>query len=149
MRCGRLGKVMLFDDAVSLLPRSYGKNIPEMDGADSFTFDILMPNSDIVMGEIALRVGDNESIYYVGHVGYHIDPPYRGNRLAWHACKLCMPVLQCLGQERIVITTDEDNYASIRTCERLGCKLEGVVDVPKWCQERFEISQRKCRYLYP
>jgi RimJ/RimL family protein N-acetyltransferase len=47
-----------------------------------------------------------------------------------------------------VITTDDDNYPSIRTCEKLGCRLEGTVDVPVPIQKEFEISARKRRYIW-
>ena len=57
-------------------------------------------------------------------------------------------MLSELGMRSFVITTDEDNLPSIRTCERLGCTLECTVDVPLWCRQEFSISARKRRYVY-
>ena len=111
-------------------------------------FDIVDIATRRIAGEIALRIGEGESLYYLGHIGYHIDPPYRGRRGALRACKMCLPLLKEMGMLSFVITTDDDNYPSIKTCELLGCELESTVDVPAWCQLEFSISNRKRRYIY-
>ena len=100
------------------------------------------------MGRISFRSGEGRYIYYYGHIGYHIDPPYRGASWALHACRLCLPIFAAMHMRSFVITTDDDNFPSIKTCERLGCVLESTVDVPVWCREEFEISCRKRRYVY-
>ena len=79
---------------------------------------------------------------YLGHIGYHVDPPFRGHGAALRACRLCVSVLADLGMRTFVITTDEDNLPSILTCERLGCTLECSVDVPLWCRQEFSIISR-------
>ena len=56
--------------------------------------------------------------------------------------------MKAMGMRSFVITTDEDNPASSRTCEKLGCVLESTVDVPAWCRIEFDISARKRRYVY-
>lgn len=66
--------------------------------------------------------------------------PSGGHAAALRACRLCVPLLSELGMRSFVITTDEDNLPSIRTCERLGCTLECTVDVPLWCRQEFSIS---------
>ena len=108
-------------------------------------------------GEVAMRtpvsythldVYKRQSLFYLGHIGYHVDPPFRGHGAALRACRLCVSVLAELGMRTFVITTDEDNLPSILTCERLGCTLECSVDVPLWCRQEFSISERKRRYVY-
>ena len=112
-------------------------------------FDIVMGGSRAeTAGEIALRVGEDASLFYLGHIGYHVDPPFRGHGAALRACRLCVPVFSELGMRTFVITTDEDNLPSIRTCEKLGCILESTVNVPLWCRQEFSISARKRRYVY-
>ena len=111
-------------------------------------FDIIDIEKNKVSGEIALRLGEGEGLFYLGHIGYHVDPPYRGKNEALHACRLCVPIFLEMGYRSFVITTDEDNYPSIRTCEKLGCVLESTVDVPFWCREEYDISARKRRYVY-
>ncbi|MDY2657734.1 MAG: hypothetical protein SOV75_12085 [Candidatus Limiplasma sp.] len=149
IRAGRRGQALLQDELISLVPREYGGHVAQLGGAKSLVFDIIMPGlSPRPAGEIALRVGEDESLFYLGHIGYHVDPPFRGHSAALHACRLCIPVLAELGMRTFVITTDEDNLPSILTCERLGCVLESTVDVPLWCRQEFSISACKRRYVY-
>lgn len=149
IRAGRRGQALLQDELIALVPREYGGHVSQLGGAKSLVFDIVMPGvSQGPAGEIALRVGEDESLFYLGHIGYHVDPPFRGHSAALHACRLCVPVFHELGMRTFVITTDEDNLPSILTCERLGCILESTVDVPLWCRQEFSISERKRRYVY-
>ena len=148
VHAARRREVMASDGVFSLRPREYTRRVFQMDGACSLIFDILEQASGKVAGEIALRVGEGPSLYYLGHIGYHIDPPFRGRHGAERACRMCFPMLAEMGMRSLVITTDEDNAPSIRTCERLGCAWECTVDVPGWCQAEFDISFRKRRYVY-
>jgi len=99
-------------------------------------------------GRIALRLGEGEGIYYYGHIGYHIDPPYRGHGWAELACRLTANLLRSEGMHSVVITCDPDNIASRRTCEKLGCRLERIVPVAAWLQRKYDISAEKCRYIW-
>jgi len=58
------------------------------------------------------------------------------------------PLILLHGKESVVITCDPDNWASRKTCIRLGCELERTVDVPRRIQTRWLISERKCRYIW-
>lgn len=145
LRSGRHREILLADEIVGLRPREYCAGVSQLGGAKSLVFDMVMAGR--TAGEIALRIGEDESLFYLGHIGYHVDPPYRGAHASLRACKLCLPVFVELGMRSLVITTDEDNVPSILTCERLGCKLESTVNVPLWCREEFGISSRKRRYV--
>jgi predicted acetyltransferase len=61
---------------------------------------------------------------------------------------MAIPLLQDLGLRTLVITTDDDNLPSIRTCEKLGCELECTVNVPRDLQLEYELSARKRRYIW-
>jgi tagatose 1,6-diphosphate aldolase len=145
---GMKRQAMYRDELIHLIPRSYAHRVPRIDGACSMIYDIADNETNRVIGEIALRLGEGEGLFYLGHIGYHIDPPYQGKRCAYRACVLCLPVFRAMGMNSFVITTDEDNLPSIHTCERLGCVLESTVDVPFWCQKEYEISSRKRRYVF-
>lgn len=148
IRAGRRREALFYDDVFALIPRQYAHRVSQIDGACSMIFDIVERSSRKIAGEIALRLGEGESLYYLGHIGYHIDPPFRGNHGALRACRMVLPLIRQMGMRSFVITTDEDNLPSIRTCESLGCALESTVDVPMWCRAEFEISARKRRYIY-
>jgi predicted acetyltransferase len=101
-----------------------------------------------VAGEVALRIGDSPEQFYLGHIGYHIDPPFRGHGYAARACRLAAPVFGALGYRFAVITTDPDNQPSVKTCLRLCCELESTVRVPPWVKEKLDISDVKHRFLW-
>ncbi len=147
-RLGRCNRSMFQDDLISLWPREYVHRLARLDDATVMIFDIVDQESHKISGEIALRFGEGGGLFYLGHLGYHIDPPYRGKNEALHACRLCVPLFAQMGMRSFVITTDPDNAPSIRTCEKLGCVLESTVTVPDWCRSVFEISRIKRRYVY-
>jgi predicted acetyltransferase len=83
------------------------------------------------IGRIRLRVGWNEDIIrYAGHVGYAVEPEFRGHRYAERACRLILPLARRHGLEMLWITCQPDNIASRRTLERLGAECVGIFDVP-------------------
>lgn len=99
-------------------------------------------------GRISLRMGESPCVYYFGHIGYHVDPPFRGQHFAARACELLKPLIAVAGKSSVVITCDPDNAPSRRTCERIGAVLEREVDVPEEIYDRWEISARKLRYVW-
>lgn len=113
-----------------------------------YDFVITLRGRKHEIGRVEARLGEGLCCYYFGHVGYHIDPPWRGHHYAARACALIAPVFIRAGKRSAVITCDPDNLPSRRTCEKLGCELERTVDVPKRVWERWEISRRKCRYIW-
>lgn len=148
IRAGKRREALFADEEFALVPREYAHRISQIDGACSMIFDIVDRKTSRTAGEIALRIGEGEGLFYLGHIGYHMDPPFQGRHGALRACRMCVPLLQEMGMRSFVITTDEDNYPSIRTCELLGCTLESTVNVPAWCRSEFGLSYRKRRYIY-
>ncbi|MBQ8082526.1 MAG: GNAT family N-acetyltransferase [Clostridia bacterium] len=115
---------------------------------DGYLFYIYRRHGLKKIGYVSLRLGESPSLYYLGHIGYRIDEPYRGNGYARQACELIKPFARELGLLSVVITTDTDNMASRKTCERLGCALEAIVPVPPEYQPLCSGSQYKCRYIW-
>lgn len=100
-----------------------------------------------IAGGCSFRVGDTRDIeLYFGHVGYHVYPAARGHHYSERAVRLLFPLARLHGMKTLWITTNPDNLASRRTCERLGAKLIEIVDVPATnvLHQRGEV--RKCRY---
>lgn len=100
------------------------------------------------IGQISYRNGESFAIYYFGHIGYHVDPPFQGHGYAFQACELIRDVIAKDGKSSVVITCDPDNIPSRKTCEKLGSCLERIVDVPIRLRERYDISSIKCRYIW-
>lgn len=115
---------------------------------DGYVFYIYRHKTRHYMGYISLRLGESPSLYYLGHIGYRIDPEYRGHGYAQRACRLMKPLLAHLNIHTAVITTDVDNVASRKTCEALGCILERIAPVPEEYRIICSGSQYKCRYIW-
>jgi tagatose 1,6-diphosphate aldolase len=101
-----------------------------------------------IAGGMGLRIGANKEIeLYSGNIGYHVYPPARGHHYAERACRLVLPLAKRHGLTHLWITTNPDNVASRRTCERLGAQLIDTVTVPKDHPFRSRGEAAKCRYL--
>lgn len=135
-------------DSLALLPREYYGYSRQIRCEHTLVLDMLSCPDMRVAGEIALRVGDSAELFYLGHIGYHVDPPFRGHGCAAQACRLLAPTLEAFGMRTAVITTDPDNTASVKTCLHLGCELESTVRVPEKVKAKLEISDVKYRFIW-
>ena len=54
-------KAMYRDELIHLIPRSYAHRVPRIDGACSMIYDIVDNQTNRVIGEIALRLGEGET----------------------------------------------------------------------------------------
>ena len=114
----------------------------------AYRFAMRLDGVELAVGRLGLRIGNNHTIeQYAGHVGYEVAPAFRGNRLAERSCRLILPLARRHGFHELWITCNPDNWASRRTCERLGAELIDVVDVPHDSDLFAPGSERKCRYL--
>lgn len=138
----------LTDGVIDLVPYNAYPPDREMGFGECHDFIITPHGKRREAGRISLRLGESPCVYYFGHIGYHVDPPFRGNRYAMRACMLLRELILSRGRGSVVITTDPDNLPSRRTCELLGCELERIVDVPRRISDRWEISAVKCRYIW-
>jgi predicted acetyltransferase len=139
---------MFLNDNVAMVPREYAGLNRQIGCEHSLIFNIVQRKGEYVAGEIALRIGDSPEQFYLGHIGYHVDPPFRGYAYATQACLLCVPALTSFGMRFAVITTDPTNLPSVKTCLNLGCELECTVDVPEKITNKLEISAVKRRYIW-
>jgi predicted acetyltransferase len=81
-----------------------------------------------VLGGLAVRHGDSESIAWAGHVGYGLRPSARGRGLGSWALARALDEGRKLGLHQLLAVCATDNVASARTIERGGGVLEGVQD---------------------
>ncbi len=148
IRLGRAGEAMFTGNEIALVPCEYAGRNRQIGCECTFKFHIRHKATGSTAGQISLRVGDSAEQFYLGHIGYHVRPLFRGHGYAADACRLLTPVLAAFGMRSVIITTDPTNAPSIRTCERLHCYLESTVTVPIEIREKVDISSVKRRYIW-
>ncbi|MDE2727613.1 MAG: GNAT family N-acetyltransferase, partial [Gemmatimonadota bacterium] len=79
-------------------------------------------------------------------IGYSVDPPYRGRRLAARSCLLILPLARAHGINPLWITCNPENTASRRTCEIIGSTLVETVPIPPTDPLYRWDTKWKCRY---
>lgn len=136
----------LRDGEIALMLRATLPADPERGYMPSYEFGIHDAKEGQEIGLICLRVGPDDALYYAGHIGYMVDPEYRGHHYAAKACKLIFSLARRHGMESLLITCNPDNLPSRRTCERVGGRLLEVVDLPEDSEMYLEGEQRKCVY---
>ena len=100
-----------------------------------------------IAGGLGLRIGSTYDLeMYLGHIGYNVYPPARGNHYAERSCRLLLNIARAHGMKRLWITCNPDNWASRRTCERLGCTLAQIIPVPSNHPLYQRGDREKCRY---
>ena len=101
-----------------------------------------------MVGTIDFRDGFDPWLYFGGHIGYRIDPRFRGSHYAYQACMALIPFIQQHHHDTIYITASPENIASRKTIEKLGAFLLDTVDVPSshWSYRQGE--RVKCIYQW-
>jgi predicted acetyltransferase len=114
----------------------------------AYHYHMTLPGSIEPIGEIDLRIGNTEGLYYGGHIGYQVYEAYRGHHYAYKACRLIKQVALGHGMQQLYITCNPDNIASKRTIERLGAKLKGIVDLPSHNDMYQDGERQKCIFIW-
>ena len=106
----------------------------------------ILTADDKDVGHINFRFGDTEHVrLYAGHIGFEINEAFRGRRLAFQACRAIAPFIRSF-YTTVIITSDPDNLACVRTIERLGATFVDEVIVPPHDPQYQRGSRRKKRY---
>ncbi|MDX1983660.1 MAG: GNAT family N-acetyltransferase [Bryobacteraceae bacterium] len=120
------------------------------DTAPYYRFEMRRARTGEYMGRISLRVSNAAFFrFYAGHIGYQVEPPFRGNHYAARAVRLLIPVARHLGFTELWITCNPDNVASRRTCELAGAEYVETVALPEWTDMYERGDRQKCRYRLP
>jgi predicted acetyltransferase len=112
-----------------------------------YHFKILNLNDEVV-GHINFKNGDTEHVLqYAGHIGYEIRDGYRGNGYAYFAC---LALKQFLRKDyaEVILTSDPDNLASIRTIKKLGARFINEVVVAQTDPSYENGSRVKHRFIW-
>ncbi|MCL2741149.1 MAG: GNAT family N-acetyltransferase [Oscillospiraceae bacterium] len=120
----------LCDGTVRLVCTGKGQEDRERKLVPDYKFAICVRGEKV--GNVALRIGYTESLYYAGQIGYDVDEAHRGIGYAGRACRLLPSVAKAHGMGRLLITNDHGNHASRRVCEKLGARHLRLARIPEW-----------------
>lgn len=127
----RFAGILEVDESNGLVP-AYHFNVLNADGVE--------------VGHINFRVGSTRHVQMTaGHVGFAIDEAHRGIGYALQACQALAPFVR-RHYERVILTAEPDNVASLRTIERLGATFIDEVEVPVDDPGYASGARRKRRY---
>ncbi|MCL2096965.1 MAG: GNAT family N-acetyltransferase [Oscillospiraceae bacterium] len=98
----------------------------------AYLFDITEKNSGIICGEINLRLGFNDNLYYGGHIGYTVYESFRNMGVATGACGIILELAKEQGFKKVIVTNNYTNKASRRVCEKIGGRLIRIAKLPEW-----------------
>jgi predicted acetyltransferase len=111
----------------------------------AYRFDMMVDGSRA--GTVSLRIGDERHlVFYAGHIGYAVEPAWRGQRLAARAVGLLMPLARAHGFDNLWATCTPENLASRRTLELLGAVYVETVPIPVDYESYARGEREKCRY---
>jgi predicted acetyltransferase len=138
---------VLIDEELELILIEKYQGDSQKGYAPAYRFMMTLAGKRHEIGRVELRVANTERIVmYVGHVGYRVYSPYRGNRYAARSCQLMLPLARQHGLNPLWITCNPDNLPSRRTCEIIGAEMIEIVDVPKNMDLYKQGDRQKCRY---
>ena len=85
-----------------------------------------------IVGRVSIRHALNPYLErFGGHIGYVVVPRYRRQGYATAILRQALQIArQKLGLKRVLVTWDDDNLGSIKTIEKNGGVLEGIVSGP-------------------
>ena len=66
------------DGVIDLIPIHIGAPNRELGFGHEQVWKITLHDERQEIGQISYRDGESRCVYYYGHIGYHIDPPFRG-----------------------------------------------------------------------
>jgi tagatose 1,6-diphosphate aldolase len=122
--------------------------IPEKRLVSYYKFKICLVSNETVVGECNFRIGNTEKIFFGGNIGYEIYEQYRGNYYAGKACLLLFELAKMHKMDYLYITCNPDNYASRKTCEYAGGKLEAILNLPTDTDMYEKGERKKCIYYF-
>ncbi len=119
---------------------------PEIGHVPDYLFEMRIGEEKV--GNISLRIGMVDSLYYGGHIGYDVQEAHRGKGYAGRACRLLLPLIRAHGYKQILISNNHTNLASRRVCEKLGAELIRIAELPDW-HDLYAAGQRlECVWVW-
>lgn len=112
-----------------LKERKQGLNLKEGHVPDSMLYAFV---DGKIVGRSSIRHALNSHLLQLGgHIGYAVAPKFRKNGYATEILKQSMNFCSdVLGLDKVLVTCDDDNVASIKTIENNGGELENKIQMP-------------------
>lgn len=138
----------LASDEIFLKLKKTAEANPNKRLAPAYYFKIcLLDGTEI--GFCDFRVGHTEKLYFGGNIGYTVYEQYRGRHYAGKACELLFKLARKHGMNYLYVTCDPQNFASRKTCEYAGGKLESIINLPTDNDMYINDGERhKCIYYF-
>jgi len=139
----------MVDDDLRLVIEALVPSEPHLDRVPAYRFCMYRTDDAQLIGRIDLRLGNTPYlVQFAGHIGYRVEPAFRGRRYAARSLGLLLPLAALHGLNPIWITCNPDNAASKRTCELAGGELVDIVSTPRGSSMYRAGETRKCRYRF-
>jgi predicted acetyltransferase len=118
-----------------LADRARGVGLPPGHVPSTFLFAF---DRDRIVGRVSIRHRLNDLLLQIGgHIGYTVVPEFRRRGYATAMLRQSVAFANLtLGLDRVLLTCDDDNVASIRVIEKNGGILENVVTGPTLTRPR-------------
>jgi len=88
----------------------------------------IIDDNEEYCGRVSLRHCLNDTLRkFAGNIGYDIRPSKRRNHYATIALGLCLIKAKEIGLDKVLLTCDDDNVASIKTIEKNGGVLQDKI----------------------
>lgn len=115
----------------------YGKSLPGDFVPNSYYVAVI---ADKIIGRVSFRHELNDFLERIGgHIGYAVIPSQRGRGYAKNMLKQSLGFAKAKGLNRVLITCDVNNIASVRVIEANGGVFENTTNEP-------ELKIQKHRY---
>ena len=141
-----LSEINLSAYSLSLKCTDYYAGDKKINHVPAYMFNITEKNSGMIFGEISLRLGFSDSLYYGGHIGYTVYEGFRGMGVATASCSIILELAKAHGYKKIIITNNYTNKASRRVCEKIGGRLVRIARLPSWHDLYIEGQRFVCVY---
>ena len=115
---------------INLILKKYCEAIPKKGCVPKLVYNVVLHNTKTIVGECEARIGNTDNLFYNGHIGYAINPEFRGNGYAGKSVELLLQICKENGLDKVYITNSPENNNSKRVCEKLNAKFLGLFELP-------------------
>lgn len=110
----------------------------------AYRFDMLV--GEARAGTISLRASnDARLLRYAGHIGFGVEPPFRGRRLAGRAVRLLLPLVASHDLRPLWLHCSPDNHASMAVMAWLGATYVETVAMAPDYHRYYDRGERQTR----